>query len=426
MLFIGLSALFTAVLFKFKYKYIFNPATLFMLLWGFILTLYSARLYGLYTISDKTLTVYAIGLFCFTLGNFSFFKKRKVRLEYSLAPHYHLTSNKKNILIIFAIISIVIFGIYAMQMIRYWNIGGVHTVKAAGVEGFIQVDNYIEILYTYLATPIQFLSVLVIIINILFDKENISKILILLSIIMFVLKYICTASKFAVVLPVVIILISVLYKSALRKTKFKHLIRKLSLLQKIIIIVITIIIILFIVNLLSSSRNWMESLYYYLVGCVPCSDHAIKTLESNNIQFYGAVSFNGVLRMFNSFIRLIGTETPWSVMMDEAYQSILTFEKAINITPTVKYNAFISCFSYFFSDGGFFGVAILSFFFGRYAKITYERFIRKQDLYHFIQYILCCYVILTSMVRFQFFVITLPLVYLYTKLIFGLKNICFK
>lgn len=46
--------------------------------------------------------------------------------------------------------------------------------------------------------------------------------------------------------------------------------------------------------------------------------------------------------------------------LDFVFNYMLQFEETILISPSIKYNAFISMFSYFYIDGGLIGVALLS------------------------------------------------------------------
>ena len=417
MIYIGLVSVFLAMLFKAKYRYFFNPATIFLFLWGGIFVLYSLRLYGLYDISESTVGIYLIGIIGFSMGNISIIRRKEVYLKDITNSRFDFSNSIRKTLIVFSIISIIVFLIYAVQMVPYWMVGGVSAVKQANAEGYIKVGNWIGILYTYFASPIQFIASMLVVVDILFNKR-ISLIFIALSTIMLILKWLCTGSKFALIVPVIAVVISMSFKKALIKSETTRRIKQLSPVKKFLLATVITIIIGFLISRLSSqTRSWFEQLYYYITGCIPCSENAFTVLSESNKFYYGVTSFNGFLRIIDSFMGFFGLHTPWNGIMNESYRSMLAFEKPIMIANGVRYNAFISCFCYFYSDGGILGVAILSFLFGKLSKISYEKLVINQDLYSFINYIVCCYMMITSMVRFQLHVITIPLAYLYIRVL---------
>lgn len=422
MIYIGLISIFMAILFKIKHRYYFNPATIFLLLWGGIFVLYSLRLYGLYDISESTKMVYIIGLIGFSLGNVSITRRKEVYLKNTTNLQFNFSESIRTTLTVFSIVSIVVFLIYAMQMAPYWLAGGVSAVKQANAEGYIKVGSWVGILNVYFASPIQFITIILVVVDIMFNKR-ISPLIIVLSSIMLVLKWFCTGSKLALIVPIITLVIAMSFKKALIKLETAKRIKQLSPLKKFLLAVVIAMIVGFLINRLSSQGgNWFEHLYYYMVGCMPCSENALTILSESNKHYYGVTSFNGILRIIDSFMGFFGFYSPWNGIMNESYRSMMVFEKPIMIANGVKYNAFISCFSYFYSDGGVIGVAVLSFFFGKLSKISYEKFVMNQDLYSFINYIVCCYMLITSMVRFQIFLIPIPLVYLYIRILFKDKK----
>ena len=104
--------------------------------------------------------------------------------------------------------------------------------------------------------------------------------------------------------------------------------------------------------------------------------------------------------------------------MNEAYNMIETYEKAIYISPTIKYNAFISIFTYFYKDGGLFFVILASFFFGRVSNNAFLHLINEKSIYSLLIYLFICYLILFSIVRSQLFLSPTVMTYIYIFLFF--------
>ena len=180
----------------------------------------------------------------------------------------------------------------------------------------------------------------------------------------------------------------------------------------------------FIVYLLQDKEgDWVRSLYFYLVGNVPFGDFAITHIENQDIYFYGFVTFNGLFRLFTILFKFIGVNFDFFNIVNEAYDSMLLFEKAVYISPTEQYNAFTSIFTYFYKDGGIYAVIVFSGFLGWLSKQVYRKLNYQLSYFNVLLYLVLCYVLFFSLVRIQTYNITVVLALFYAFLLFQGKEL---
>lgn len=425
---IGIVILIISYAFKRYHHSWFNPASIFSAIWGMILCLYSLRLFQIFYVSNASIIVFIVGIGCFLIGcipcSFSFGAKRLYKEYEARDWSFAFSKTTRLVFMILSIFALVILLIRAINTIPFWA-GGVAAVKQANAEGYISYSSWLSILYTFFANPIVTLSVFVIAVDSFFNRGAFSKLQTMLTVCMLFLGYIATGSKFSLFVPVMAFLIVYFVykyeKKELQEEKLSVL-KKISLWKKIIIVVAAIIIISFLIYMLSLKYGgWLESLYMYLVGCIPCGDHAMKNM-ANGTYYYGMVSLNGIFRVFSQIFAFVGIRLPYTDFMNEAYNSMLIYERAINISPTVTYNAFISAFSYFYKDGGLVGVGFGTLLFGRISHCTYRRMLQERSAYSILLYLFVCYLIMFSIVRVQLFLAPTVMVLVYMIIFFRRRN----
>lgn len=422
--FVGLSALLCAALYKQYYRSWINPGSMFLALWGLILCLYSLRLFSIYDVDNLTIWVFCLGIISFAIGCIpvSFrFGSIPLYKDYSVCEQAFAFRSKTRMFFLGAsIVAVVVLAIRAVNTLPFWS-GGAFAVKQANAEGYITYSSWISILYTFFASPIETLSVFVIAVDFFFNRSSFSKLQATLTALMIFFGYIASASKFALFVPVLafgvtfyVYLIFIRHEDAM--------LLKLTGWKKILIITISFMILGFLIYMLNQKYGgWAESLYMYLVGCIPCGGHAISSMHDGEY-YYGMVSLNGVFRVLSQIFSFVGIKLPFSDFLNEAYSAMLTYERAINISPTVSYNAFISAFSYFYKDGGLLGVVLGSLIFGRICSCVYCRLIRERSAYSILLYLFISYLILFSIVRMQLFLAPTVMVLVYMVLFFRRKS----
>lgn len=422
----GIVLLIISFIFKKIYSTLINPASIFSLMWGIIFTLYSLKLFNIYSVENYVLFVYSIGVLSFIIGcipvRFKIGERKSINKNNDGFNIFKLNQKQRFFLLLFSFITMIILLIKAYKVLPYWG-GGVSSVKLANAEGYVLYPAWFDIIYTFFARPFEMVCVFVLAIDFFFCQNEYSKLQFIVTILIILFGYIATGSKFSLIIPVLsFVLMYEIYQkesSSIRNKKvLSNNLRKLSFNKKILILSISLTIILFIIYMLNQKYSgWKESIYMYLVGCIPCGGNALKNSANDNM-YYSMVSFNGVYRVISTFFSVFGIKLPYVSYMNEAYNMIVTYERAVNISPTIKYNAFVSMFTYFYKDGGLFFVILASFFFGRLSTNAFFRLINKKSIYSILIYLFICYLILFSIVRSQLFLVPTVMTYIYINLFF--------
>lgn len=431
---LGLVILIIGWIYKAYYRTWLNPGSLFSLLWGGIFFLYACKLFQIYDVSINTIVIFCTGIISFLIGCFPI--KLTIRLTNKAVvgnrqnQKFELGSTERKLFLLLSAIATFVLLIRALKVLPFW-VGGARAVKQANAEGYVSYSSWLSILYTFLANPIQTLSVFVIAVDYFFGKDAYKKPQILLTLCMLVFGYIGSGSKFSLFVPIYSFsIVYLIYRNKKhRNEKTCYYPNKISPIKRFLIAVLLLVLLVFIIYMMSQkkeSNGFVGSLYTYLVGCLPCGDHAIIDMKNSGERYHGFVSLNGAFRVISYLFRLVGINLPYNFKMEEAYNSMILYEKAINITPTIKYNAFISIFAYFYKDGGIFAVIIGSLIFGRASHYIYRKYRDDQDEYSFLLYLFDCYLILFSVVRMQLFLSPANMVLFYMVLIFGKKTGVYK
>lgn len=422
---VGIILLIIAHMFRKFYVSWINPASIFSTVWGAIFLLYSLKLFQIYSVDNITIVVFLLGITSFLIGcapvSFSVGREKSRRLIEEKRISYVFCTEARFAFLIVSIFATVIFIFRAIHTIPFWA-GGVSAVKQANAEGYINNSSWINILYTFFASPIEILSVFVIAIDFFFERSKFSKIQMLMTLLMLVFGYIASGSKFLLFVPVVaFFIVFFVYRQDKKSQMNREIFSKIPLWKKTFISMIFILIAVFLIYMLSKKYGgWIESVYMYLVGCIPCGDHAITDML-NGEHYYGMVSLNGVFRVISQILALVGIKAPYTLVMNDAYDSMLVYERAIKISPSVSYNAFISTFSYFYKDGGIWGVLIGSLIFGRMSYLAYRHLVREKSTYRLLVYLFVCYIIMFSIVRMQLFLAPTVMILVYIIIFFRRK-----
>lgn len=418
---IGVLFIIFAYFFSKSYKVWFNPGSIFLYMWGGVFILYSFRLFSINSITSSTRMVFFVGILSFVLGYLPLFLSSNKGHNFPSVEdpknELKIASNKRQFFLLLTIFSIVLYFIQFLQLLPYWLSGGVPLVKQANAEKFIVGSGIVDTLVTFIANPIQILTLFSFSIDFFFSRGRYFYIQTFLTLLLAVLKYLVSGSKFSLIMLILPFLLVYLIYSSVNKSLDK----RFSLSRyKSLILILTF----FIVYLLQDKEgDWVRSLYFYLVGNVPFGDFAITHIENQDIYFYGFVTFNGLFRLFTILFKFIGVNFDFFNIVNEAYDSMLLFEKAVYISPTEQYNAFTSIFTYFYKDGGIYAVIVFSGFLGWLSKQVYRKLNYQLSYFNVLLYLVLCYVLFFSLVRIQTYNITVVLALFYAFLLFQGKEL---
>lgn len=381
-------------------KFRHSLLTIFCGLWFLICFLYSFKFYDIYDVKTETLLMYTLGILFYFAGYVTYKGCRKKRcLQDSKYKR------RVKILKLLAILSIFVLVQKAILAIPIWLSGGVGDLKSDIVENnVLGLDPISEIIYTFVARPLIMVFVIYSVILIL--QRHKEKSVFFLTFLMILLGYVCTGSKFMIV---EVILMSLTYIFIFNYNSIFTIVRRN---RKLFVIILLIICVLYIL-LSAKGEGLNQSLYSYVCGCIPCSDNALDSIKREP-PFWGVATFNGFLRIFSLPLSLIGFPELKSIL-DLVFSYMLNFEETMMISPTIKYNAFISLFSYFYADGGLLGVVFISFIYGNLSNRICSKAISSPTYMNVSLLLFTSFLIYTSMVRANTFMVyyVLPYFYIY-------------
>ncbi len=396
-----------------------NPGALFLLLWGSIFVGYSFRLFNIYSTDWYIILVFILGIISFSIGAYpKLYKLGKTTFEKDYeksVEHFKIENSKRYIFLALSIIATVILIIRDIYILPFWS-GGVSMVKWANIEGIIEYPRILQLLYSFYAYPIEIVSVFIMAIYLFFNKDFLGKIQIAVSMIMILASYIGSGSKFSLFIPILSVMVVHNIYNNIHIFNMKK--EQMGILKKLLLVVLVVFVIISILYLLNQkSGGWIKNLYFYFVGCIPFGGYTINSTYGKSY-YYGMVSLNGVFRMIALICSVFGIGMPYAGIMNKAYAEMQSFQKAIYITPTVKYNAFSTMFAYFYRDGGLIAVIVFSLILGLICKNVYNRLKKESSGYSLIMYLFIIYIILFGIVRIQTFLLqTIPII-IYIKVLF--------
>lgn len=370
--------------------------TPFIGLWFIIISLYSLRLGGLFNVHGYTFKMYLLGIVSFFIGYVC------IPYKYKLISNYIHEDKRGNIkiklLLYLCYIGILVLILKSFKALPYWLSGNSEALKSDIIMNqALSVHPLVEICYIYISRPMQ--KVLVIFsIVLVFQKsrpEYFNKI-VRVAIILTLLCYICTGSKFALS---EIIIAAVGYVYMFTRLSIVKLIKRY---KKLVLLAVSSFILIFIAMSITGDPG--GSLYRYLCGCIPCSDTALIRLQGSPYMF-GSVSFNGLLRVITVLPSSLGLFSSIKDLLDVAFEFMGQFEETTYIGFNQRYNAFVSMFTYFFADGGYYGVGILSLIYGMFAALVLKIALHKPTYQSVALVLLIFLFLMTSMVRMQTYMV---------------------
>lgn len=383
---------FTLTLYTWKSRF-FHKSALFIFnaLWFSIFFLYYFRLYGLYSARDSTFLMYFYGITSFFLGYVCMNVLWKQRKIYDIDVYFNY---KRKIIYILTFLTLFVYFQKSILAIPLWLSGGMDEVKTSSImESSLSLGVW-DIFFVYIAKPMHVVLTLYAIVSLFQGERN--KFLYTSVGLLIILGFIGTGSRFSVV---EIILSSAAYVFLFTELGVKQFINKYRLLF------VSVFCLCFLVLFNMALRGDLgDSLYCYLCGCMPCSDNAVLRLDES-MTYYGVVTFNGVLRVLNQVPSMLGITPGVRDILDVAYDYMIQFEETTYIGYGIRYNAFVSMFTYFYADAGNFGVRLLSFLFGGVTAVINKRAFQNPTYSTCSLLLYIVIMIFNSMVRAQTFLV---------------------
>lgn len=359
-----------------------SPLLVYALLWSAILGLYSLKLYGIYDVCLETEFVILLSVLFFVLG-YMFMKHVNLWIPQYLIENAY---NDRRMAVVYLVVVLLSLSFYLPNIKLFLSGVSVAQIKRMLVLGEIKWGG---VKMQYIVRPFTYILIATSTYYLLNStKKTIYEIATIIFGILFVIfEFFGTGSKTVIMYYALALFFPILGKI---RIKFTYKMKKMSIIGIILVIGLAI-------------YMGIESIYFYLCGCVPMLDKIIVNEEAFYIpqgHTYGFLTFNSCVRLLIKGFHLLGINID-SKYFEMANTCILRFEYTTQISTVGNYNAFHTYMGDFFVDFGIVGVIILSFVFGAFCMYVYRIYKETGSVYGHILYCIIIYYIVFSMVRFQ-------------------------
>lgn len=396
-------------------KKLVSPVCMFSGIWFFILLVYRVTISQLSPVSDSTHIILLLGISFFALGSVLYemlaqYRSggRKTYYKKELAVNGYKDELRYSWILPLCIISTLCLLPDAWDALKSFLSGNTfQMLRAQHSEGSSVITNRIVLVtLNYIVNPFCVLIVPICAIDFIMGQKK--KWLLGFTMLITFLQTFITGGRIQLVYIPLHFLIVFFYAKG--KIRISRKIRRA--------IIAGVVMAVFALNFVTTSRgsSWQNQTFgLYVSGGIPLMDHYLSNI--NGHYSFGAAALSGYLRTAFSLLENIGFGYPAFLTN---IQSFMDVEKVVGIG-ALQMNAFVTCFYYFFLDGGFIGVAVESALYGALAKFCYLK--SKQNSQKMLAiYCLILQGIVFSMVRFQFIIISYCLSFILIQFLFVEKK----
>ncbi|AIF45571.1 hypothetical protein X953_16525 [Virgibacillus sp. SK37] len=367
--------------------------TLFYSYWFIVITLASFELYGMYSASQQTYMLIAIGLFGFAYGYLIMMKrptKEISKSRYTFEVRYNIYIIFNIFVIGFLLLRLLDLLMLIAQGYSWWDIRLMVTAieKDLALWGGSEWNLYI---YTYIISPLVYLAVPIAIVDYLIEKK--SKLFVNTTIIVVILFAVVTVSRNILVFSVIyFIFTSLIYR---KKFNLSNKIRR-NLRKTPVVISLPIIGVATITLLRKAEADFLKEAYVYLAGAIP--QLSIRLTEPiSDLHTYGMLTTRGFTRMLFIILDKIGISYPESYL--RAQDVLDNLERFIPIGEGINMNAYATLFYHFYIDGGIIGVILFSALLGYICSRAYQGIKYNINIRNTVFYLLILQQLLFSVAR---------------------------
>ncbi len=399
-----LLCVFAACFSRIVYGKLYNPSTLFFIIWIVLLAFSRLGLFGVPIPNSDTYFLLFIGLFAFFVG----FTAANIKKGGNVGINsfctcgndakYSYVLNYKIIIILYSI-TFVYLSYQAVVVIGLLQAGftlsAIRELFTSSELNLLRQSNYMVAIQNFIATPTVYLSIAILPIE--WFKGNRNKIFIGSTVLM-IIAWVLTSGGRSIILWLAIYVIY-LYKWKGIKIKLKKKSRK-----KIILVVLSCVIALAFTTISRKGEDvdFFFQMYQYFVvpiAHLECRMNELNTLYGG-VNGYGMASFYGFFYPFMFVLTLMGWRYPiWLTTIRD-----LSFTNLENVVLLggVRMNAFVTTFFQFYLDGGMLGVFIGGALFGFFVMYFYRKAKGGTDDKYALIYLLLLQKLIFSFVRFYF------------------------
>lgn len=375
-----------AIVGKTTEKNLFNPVTVFMVLWGGILILSNLHLYNLSTANIKYYNLIFVAIIAYFIGYY---------IINIVVRDKNITNSKFNDIKdsdyelrygLFYILQIVSILFCAKDLIKViGSLSGNYSLY--NVQKLLQSTNNIfertsleNAIRFFIINPFSWIYNPVVIIDFWIGKRD--KKALVLAIILTCMRVLTTGGRASIIHAAFcfacVFFLSIGKKNIDVSKKNIDLLRK----NKKIFIFLGIIVILAlaITTWSRASKNALRTIYYDFAMQPMMFQNWAQIVDVQNIKGYGIATFNGILSDIDYLLRnTIHIELP--NLYKEVYELIAKTDTVwLSIGDGVFANAYVTIFWFFYLDGRVFGIILCMFVFGSISKLVYRGVTKKHNL----------------------------------------------
>lgn len=352
----------------YKDRSLFSPRVTFCVLFSLICYLASMRLHSIYEVPDLIYLFVGGGVICFFIG---------ASVSKMITSRTHRGNQTKCVPDYFSLKVYKFFFLIALFLSITYSLGAIKILLSGGTlndiyhlhlgNGINDDSNQLQhsfldqVLSVYILTPIQyFLTPLSIC---LYLRKGDKKYL-YYGFLLALFRVVYHGGRAALVFAILyfVVLYFVVPKTKENAKLFKQV--KMTLL-----VVGGLSVALFVSMTVGRDAEFGQNTYLYVAGAIPnLSERFVQLLTYNHT--YGLLSFRGLIYPFLSFNRAITGSSSVQETIDAIFSDT---QIGVDIGADVEYNAFVTCFYYFYADGGLIGVVLGSLLFGFISQYIYEK-----------------------------------------------------
>ena len=334
-------------------KKLYNPISLYMMVWGILFFVYNLGWYPLPQIQQSTYDIVIIGLLSFITASFA----TKIFYKPSLIKQKKERGFLIKVFLIFFFVSMITPFLNGLRLL----LGGVdlHDIR------YVYHDDIVgtgigAIIFVYFSEPFLVFYLIYAVANIYTSKHPVKPVLIaILGIFMMI---VARGGRFYLLYFIFAILIAMLiYRKAEISKRVNRIVSTLAILGLVSVIAVTAI----------RGSDVGRTFYVYLSGSIPFLDHLLEE-NAGFPHTMGLYSLNGFIRPIFVVLRAFGImELP--VFMQFVEEISLQADEAYSIMPGELFNSFTTLFYSLFMDGGLIGVSIGNIVLAVVSMISYRK-----------------------------------------------------
>lgn len=392
-------------------KKVVNPITIFYILWGIILYLYSLNLYGLMRASDNTLAIMSYGLVSFAVGYYIVaILNKNLRLDNANISNSNRKDNyviSNKVLYLFLVICIAFTGIQAINNARYFLSEGFGFLNTVRMNVTSNTENgLMNVIGNTIINPFLMALQPIVACNFLLGDRN--KKLFIGDAVLLLLKTIADGSRIYILYIIfhfIVIYIISHGKQDKNNTRNKQLIRWVGIVGLLLLILTTF----------SRVNTGLTKTSYFYFSMEPYMfDIWSNQVNNSGLIGYGLASTNGFSLFIFYLLHNLGLMPNYPQFWNSInlmLKRILTEWQMISTGKTMA-NAYVSFFWYFYLDGRIFGVVFGSFIYGSILNRAYMKAFKNNTIRNLCIYSLLAQGLLMTFVRFPFADLTYAMAFL--------------